>query len=401
MDSKRYRILYVQKPKTGGTATGLYELVRGLDKTLYEPVVLFYEPSFYSEQFQALGIKVLVLNEASTVNKSAPSKSDMTEGQNRHPWLKASHRALLASRLIIRVARLIKSEAIDLVHHNNNLPKDRYTVIAAWLAGVPQVCHIRTLAKLSSIERNLARSVNTFIYMSKAIERLYQDSGIPASKGKVVYDGFDAGTFEKIDRKQVAKLRAEFGLSDRDLVVSNVGRLDSWKGHDYFLEAMAEVIRSQPNAKALIVGEPESSPWNQIYYQKLQKMVLDLKLSNHVIFTGFRADIPRIMVASDVMVHSSSEPEPFGRVVVEGMLASCPVVATAAGGVLDSVEDRVTGLLVPTKDAKSMADAILQLLQDREKSKAMGQWAQKRAKEYFSVEQHLASVQQIYQDIFK
>jgi glycosyltransferase involved in cell wall biosynthesis len=259
---------------------------------------------------------------------------------------------------------------------------------------------VRTLDKFSEFDRkHLVNSVDAFIYMSKAIEEVYQSLGVPAHKGQIIYDGFDATNYEQISQKHVAELRAEFGLSDRDYLISNVGRLASWKGHDYFLPAMAEVIRSQPNAKALIVGEADRRPWNQAYSQKLRQMVAELHLSDNVIFAGLRSDIPQIMAASDIVVHSASVPEPFGRVVVEAMMAGKPVIATAAGGVLDSVEDQKTGLLVPLKDSEKMAKAIQQLIQDREQAKVMGQQAKQRAQELFSLERHAKLVQSIYQQI--
>lgn len=126
-------------------------------------------------------------------------------------------------------------------------------------------------------------------------------------------------------------------------------------------------------------------------------MVKDLHLSNHVVITGHRSDIPYIMTASDVIVHSSSKPEPFGRVIVEGMLSGQPTIATAAGGVLDIIEDGVTGLLVPLQDAKAIAKATLQLLQDRQQSKLIGQQAKIVAQKRFSTKQNASVVQEIYQ----
>jgi glycosyltransferase involved in cell wall biosynthesis len=105
------------------------------------------------------------------------------------------------------------------------------------------------------------------------------------------------------------------------------------------------------------------------------------------------------MAMSDLIVHSASEPEPFGRVVVEAMLAGRPVVATAAGGVLDIVEDRVTGLTVPPKDPAAMAGAIQYLLQHPVAARAMGQRARQEASKRFSVKQHADGVQCLYQTI--
>lgn len=408
MNAARRRILYVEKPPSiGGSVISLYELVRGLDTSLYEPVLLFHGAHPYRERFRALGVKVITLSEqAPTATPSVGSQRDIAASLSRYGhWLAAAYRAakqayLVARRdwpLAHRVACIVRDEAIDLVHHNNNLPGNRATVMAARLAGVPQVCHVRALHQFSFVERYLTHLINAFIYISKAVEQFCHNLGIPADKGQVVYNPINVEAFGQADG--VAELRAEFGLTDQDRLISNVGRLDWWKGQDYFLQAMAEVIQSQPNTKALIVGAADSSPSNEAYYHSLQQLLSELELSDHVIFTGFRADIPSIMAASDIVVHSSSEPEPFGRVVVEAMMASRPVIATAAGGVLDIVEDQVTGLLVPPKNAALMAGAIQWLLQNRDQAKTIGQRAQQRARERFSVEQHVSAIQRIYQKI--
>jgi glycosyltransferase involved in cell wall biosynthesis len=404
MNTKRYRILYLEKPTfVGGSVISLYELVRGLDTSRYEPVVAFYGPNPYRDRFGTLGVPVITLSEQLPVAEPATgSQRDIAASLSRYfSWLATGYRTakqmyLLARRdwpLARRLVRLIKGEAIDLVHHNNSL--NRETIMAARLAGVPCICHIRWLHELSLVDRYLARYVNTFVYISKAVERCYCSQGVSASRGQVVYDSIDVDAFAQAD--QVAELRAEFGLTNQDWLISNVGRLDWWKGHDDFLRAMAEVTRSRPNGKALIVGALDTMPRNQAYYRRLQQLVTDLGLSDHVVFTGFRADVPRVMAASDIVVHSASEPEPLGLVIIEAMAAGRPVVATAAGGVLDIIEDQVTGLLVPPKDAALMARAIQQLLWNRDQAEMIGRRAQQEAQRRFSVEQHVKAVQRIYQ----
>lgn len=404
MNTKRYRILYLEKPVfVGGSIISLYELVRGLDTSRYEPVVAFYGPNPYRDRFETLGVPVITLSEQTPVAAPATgSQRDIAASLSRYAnWMADGYRTakqiyLLARRdwpMARRLARLIKQNAIDLVHGNNSL--NRAVILAARLASVPHVCHVRMLHELSPVDRYLARYVNSFVYISKAVERCYCSQGISASRGQVVHDSIDVDAFVQAD--QVAELRAEFGLTDQDWLISNVGRLDWWKGHDDFLRAMAEVTRSQPNGKALIVGALDTMPRNQAYYRRLQQLVTDLGLSEHVVFTGFRADVPRVMAASDVVVHSASEPEPLGLVIMEAMAAGRPVVATAAGGVLDIIEDQVTGLLVPPKDAALMARAIQKLLRNRDQAEVMGRRAQQQATRRFSVEQHVAAVQRIYE----
>ena len=176
--------------------------------------------------------------------------------------------------------------------------------------------------------------------------------------------------------------------------MSNLG------GQDYFLNAMAKVIKVFPNTKILIVGEPSpSTQRNQLYWLRLQQMVTNLGLSHRVIFTGFRRDIPQIMKVSNVIVHSASKPEPLGRVVAEAMMAGRPVIATNAGGVVDSVINDFNGKLVPLKDASAMAEAICDLLADQVLAQRLGQQAQQFVKKRFSVKKHVEAIQNIYSNI--
>ena len=399
----RHRILYIEKPAdVGGSAIGLYETVRSLDRDRYEPVVLFHGPNPYRERFRALGVEVLTLSEDAPPAPAA-SRRDVAASLARYSdGLAAAYRGAKEAYLVARrdwpqarrLARAIEGQAVDLVHHNNCLSGNRDSVIAARWAGAPQVCHVRKLDQFSYVDAYLSRFVNVFIYMSTAIEQLYREQGIGAGRGQVVYDPFDADAFAGGDG--AAGLRAEFGWTARHWVVSNVGRLDWWKGQDVFLRALAERAPQQPDLVALVIGAADSSSVSQRYRHRLEGMVADLGLSERVVFTGYRTDVADLMATSDVVVHSASEPEPFGRVVVEAMLAGRPVVATGAGGVLDIIEDQATGLLVPPGDAAAMAHALEQLAQDPDRARKMGRRAQQRARERFSTDRHAAQIQRIY-----
>lgn len=404
----RQRILYIEKPPfVGGSITGLYELVRGLDQARYEPVVLFCSPNPFRERFEQIGVRTEVLS--GEIPPMGRNQRDIAGSLGRvhqkagssYAWLKDFYRFARRDYPVAKqVAQRIRAWDIDLVHHNNCLRTDRATVLGARMAGVPQIVHVRSLRPFGAVERYLARSVNAFIYMSRAVESLYRQLGIPAEKGQVIYDGFMPpavnGSGASNAQNSHNDVRAQFGLASDEFVISNVGRIEWWKGHDYFVQSMAEVVNRQPNTKALLVGGVDSTMRNATYHSHVQEMVRKLGLGQHIIFTGFRSDVPQIMAMSDLVVHSASEPEPFGRVVVEAMLAARPVVATAAGGVLDIVEDHVTGLTVPPKDAPAMAGAIQYLLQNPVTARTMGQRAQEAASTRFSVEQHVAGVHSLY-----
>ena len=135
------------------------------------------------------------------------------------------------------------------------------------------------------------------------------------------------------------------------------------------------------------------------YFRKLILLIKELKINEKIIFTGFRNDVPRLISAMDIIVHASSSPEPFGLVVIEGMAAGKPVIATAKGGVLDIIEDGVNGILVPCKDSKSMAKAIQKIYHDKKLSKKIGTAARKRIIEKFTIEHQVAAVEKLYDSL--
>jgi glycosyltransferase involved in cell wall biosynthesis len=108
---------------------------------------------------------------------------------------------------------------------------------------------------------------------------------------------------------------------------------------------------------------------------------------------GFRDDVAALMTAMDVIVHTSTSPEPFGRVVVEGMLARRPVVASATGGVVEIIEDGVTGLLVTPDQPEQLAQALGRLQASAALRETLGERAEAAARQRFSLEASRDSIQ--------
>jgi len=176
-----------------------------------------------------------------------------------------------------------------------------------------------------------------------------------------------------------------------------VGRLDWWKGHDIFLKAIAELKPRWPDIRALVVGDCGPTRRSMDYCEHLRRITAQLGLQDTVVFAGVRQDIPAVMAASDVLVHSATEPEPLGRVVMEGMAAGRPVIATAAGGVKEIIKDGETGMLVPPASSDAIVNTVDLLLREPVVRNRISQKAQAYAREHFSIRKHWESVQRIYQ----
>jgi len=163
------------------------------------------------------------------------------------------------------------------------------------------------------------------------------------------------------------------------------------------VDAMTKVIRAVPNAHGLIIGGVHRA--GESYHQQLQDRIRELHLEHALTVTGFRRDIADVMNAIDIVVHTSVRPEPFGRVILEGMLLAKPVVASAAGGVPELIHDGETGFLTPPGDAAGLANRLIPLLRNADLRRDVGLRAQAWAREAFSLTRHVSAMSRIYQDL--
>jgi glycosyltransferase involved in cell wall biosynthesis len=145
---------------------------------------------------------------------------------------------------------------------------------------------------------------------------------------------------------------------DGAVTVAIVGRLSPWKGQDVFLAAFAKAFPGGEE-RALIVG---SAMFGEDTFERQLRAQADrLGIADRVSFVGFTRDVFGVLAEVDVLVHASTVPEPFGQVIIEGMAAGVPVIASAAGGPLEIVTHGVNGVLVPPGDAEALAAWLAKL----------------------------------------
>jgi glycosyltransferase involved in cell wall biosynthesis len=205
-------------------------------------------------------------------------------------------------------------------------------------------------------------------------------AGVDPEKITVIYNGIDSARFSAVNDSDILRIRRELGLPPEAFVIGLFGRIAPWKGQKVLLEA----LKCVPGAHALIVGDALFG--EEEYSAELRETVTRLQIADRVHFVGFQTRISQLMQACNVIVHTSVAPEAFGRVVVEGMLANRPVVASAAGGVVEIIEHDVSGLLVTPGDVQALASVIRLLSVDRDMCARLAATGFNRAKEVFSVE---------------
>lgn len=215
------------------------------------------------------------------------------------------------------------------------------------------------------------------IVNSHATAAAFVASGGRASLVRVVYNGVDAARYAR-PNTGAAPLRAELGIGDAP-VVGVFSRLSPWKGQHVLLDALTRL----PGVHAVLVGDALFG--EETYARGLREQVARLGLESRVHFLGFRRDVPELMGLCDVVAHTSTAPEPFGRVIIEGMMAGKPVVAARGGAVAEIIDPGVSGCVVEPGDEVALAAAIADLLACPEGARALGAAAREAANHRFSL----------------
>ena len=407
------RIAYVDlAPAVGGSVISLYCLVKGLDRRRYKPLVVLSETNPYAAEFRQLGIPVRSLACCGPADGQDTGMSPAVESIRRGWLVGMLKRSAAGERLVHSVgfwmrvypslrrrsralARILSAWKPDLVHLNDAVAVSRVGIMAARSVGLPAICHLRSLATRNHYDRWISRSLRGCICISRAVDHHQRKLGGRTSPTWVVYNGLDLA---EIDPADGSRVRGELGLSSDDQAVACIGRLVEWKGQRVFLRALARLVSAYPHLRALVVGAPQAG--GEGYEADLRALTRELGLQEIVHLTGFRRDVPAILANVDILVHASTSPEPFGRVIIEGMAAGAVVVSADDGAVPEIVEHEVSGLLVAPRDVGGMARAISRLLDRPQQTAGMRRAARQAVERRFTMHEYVHGVERVYEELF-
>jgi len=289
-----------------------------------------------------------------------------------------------------KLARLLKERQPDILHAH-----DAHAVAIAALAmsfvrtSIPTrvVASRRVIFQLGQniFSRWKYRQVDRFICASSFIRTVLADDGISPTRLDVVYEGVDLVNLDTAPRVNLHEI---FSLPEGAPIVGNVGALDPDKGQRYLIKAAQLVIRKIPNAQFLIVGQG-------VLEETLRQQIKSLNLEKHVLLTGFRSDVLSLQKGFNVFVMSSLS-EGLGTSVIDAMACGRPVVSTNVGGLPELVDPGKTGQLVSPHDPRSLAEAILSILQDKTLQVRYGHAASRRARQLFSADRMIDETVEVY-----
>jgi glycosyltransferase involved in cell wall biosynthesis len=347
------RILSVQPVSDGGGSEhALIGMVRQLAASGWECHIAVPGLPRLANEYAAAGATLHVV----------PMQRLTTSG-SRWRWLRFVAAWPLSVARLAALARRVEAEVV----HSNSL-HSWYGWAAAALDRVPHVWHAREIVFQSGaalrVERYLAsRHADAVVAVSGAV-------GAQLDPHNVVVITDEADT-RRFDASRAGRFRGEVGIADDAPVAGSIARLDTWKGFDVLLDAFASMREALPGVLLVIAGSPVEG--KERYAAELEARA---RATDGVFWLGHRSDIGEVMADLDVFVQVSTEPEPFGLVVVEALASGVPVVAGAAGGPLEILGERAVvaavgaGRLVEPGDADALTHAVLDVLAGRATSTA-------------------------------
>jgi glycosyltransferase involved in cell wall biosynthesis len=305
------------------------------------------------------------------------------------PLVTLRMRSALDIRALLALRRLIRSRAVALVHTHSSVDSWLATLAAKSLSR-PVVRGRHVSIPIHPRRALIYRLPDRIITTGEAIKEVVLRAGVKTPTISIPV-GVDTTRFHP--GVSGDGVRTELGLSGVQ-VVGLVANVRGSKGHRYFLEAAREVLAVRPQTRFLIVGDG-------VGFDDVRRQVQELGLAPHVVMTGFRRDIPEIMAALDMLVLPSTRSEGTSQVVPQALAVGTPVVGTTVGGTPEVIRDGETGRLVPPGDAHALAQAILSLLADPARARALGRAGQELVRARYTFETMMERITAVYRELLE
>jgi glycosyltransferase involved in cell wall biosynthesis len=401
------RILYIHHGGgLGGAPLSLFYLLKQLDRSRYEPIILTFRPGPIIDLYQSNGFETHV----------APGATDFSHTELE--WYGGINLWRLPIQLIgffrtIYIVRgYIQRFKPDLIHLNSSTLAA--AAQAARLENVPVVWHIREPINNGyvGLRRDwLKGQIHQHATRIIAISDFDASRLTPSPNIRVIHNFVDFTTFDR--SLSPGEARRKFNLTPAQNIVTLLGGVAYPKGTLPFVKALPLVRQQLPNTKFLVAGpSPAVGDSSRLkstlkfllradaYDRQVMKAASDSIASGHIRFLGHRTDIPQVLAATDILAFPSVVPH-FARPILEAGAMAKPVIASRLGGPLELVEEGRTGLLVPPNDPAALADALIALLKDPQRMMQMGEAGYQQALEKFDAVKNAQRTFAVYEEILK
>jgi glycosyltransferase involved in cell wall biosynthesis len=304
----------------------------------------------------------------------------------------------LSLKPIYQINRIIRINKIDMVH-SQGARADFFSRVAGRLASIPYILSTvqmpvegfdvgplrKTIYRF--MDRLSERYVEKFIAVSESLRNaLIEERGIPPHRVVRIYNGIELDKYNP--RLKETSFRNNWGIPPPVPIVGAIGRMVWQKGFEFLIKAIPDIVGVTPNVKFLLVGDGPLLP-------DLENLARKLNVSDRIIFTGFRSDIPDLLSTMDVLAVPSLL-EGFPMITLEAMAIAKPIIASRIQGITEQISDLEEGILVPPKNPSALAAAVMELVRDKELALRLGLAARRRVEDCFTVEKMVRETEDLY-----
>jgi glycosyltransferase involved in cell wall biosynthesis len=386
-DGEKITIAFINLyTEMGGGEYAIYNLVRGLDKARFRPIVVFNKEGQFPNLVRELGVEVAILDYPTV----------MLQDIVRPAVFAAVRRGAKA------IARFIEEQGVRIVHTVDvlGLLLLRSAVRRRPVPVLYNVIFFYEFARIVAFNVLGFALVNRIVTNSKAIRvDLLSRTKFLAERTTTIYYGIDTDRFRTKTPGEPNRLREELRIPPGKKLVGMVARFDTWKGHLTFLHAAAILLKKDPNIHFVVVGGLHNVDVIRplrAYYDNVMQTWKTLGLEKQMTFIAHRDDVPELLRSLDVFV-CPSEREPIPLIMFEAMASGVPIVAADSGGIPEQIDDGREGYLFKTGDPAHLAETIEKCL--RPGSEALAAAARKKVVEKFHVSRFVREMEQEYEHL--
>lgn len=371
--SQKIRVLHILRHASGGMREHVNTLLKKMDTSIYNLMVACPKNTIVDREMVSRG-KIFYV--------------DMCKGAN----------PLLDAKCVLQLTNIIKQNKIHIVH-THGARAGLLGRTAAMLARAPiSICTVHNFISQSRIpawqkwaagiaEKRLEPVTSRYIAVSNALaDEIIKKDGIPPEKIDVVYNGINLDNFNIM--LDCLEKKKELGLNPNGMIIGTAGRLIETKGVSYFLEAARTVKKRYANAQFIIIGEGPERPTLEILANRLG-------IAHDVFFLGYRIDLFSILPLINIFVVPSLS-EGQSIVTLEAMAARRPVVAFKTGGIPELLTNNRSGILVPEKNSKALAQAVIRVLENPRLAERLGNTARSVVEQKFQQGLMVRQIEEIY-----
>lgn len=376
--NKPIKVLFISHSSDiyGGAEKSFLLLLKSIDRKRFDPVVIIPGSGSMEEELDRSGIRTYKIYYRWWFYR----RLSITI------FLQCIARELLA---LPKFLSIIKKEKIEIVYTNTIVIFSG--AISAFIAGIPHIWHIREIINnkfpLYLFLPNkfvlflVLKFSNRIIAVSQAVADQFSANNL--NKINVVPNAVDFHVFEGNTLTLNIK-----GINPEDYLIAVIGRLEERKGQDYAIRAVKAASKKIPNIKLLLIGKDYG------FRKQLEQLISELNLSDKVVFTGYRDDVPQILQHCKVLLMTSVN-EPFARILMEAMAAGVPVIGTNCDGTKEIVQDGITGFLVSLENPSDMAEKIIKLYDNPELAEKFRNNGKKLIRDKYTIDRYVQNIEKI------